>query len=282
VKINGNEITSQQIYVDQYFLSVAGIQIRKDRTFSREFTSDSANSTIVNEAFVRQARLKELISQQVIFVDGEGINHPKTIVGVVRDFHYGSFKEKIDPVALVLHPSEFIWIKLRKPYIAKGLSRLGDNLRKAFPQFDYQYSFVDDTIRDQYKNDQRWKQVISYASALAIMICCIGLVGLVNFETLRRRKEIAVRKVLGSSVINISLLLSWDFLRLVSLAIIIASPIAWYTMNRWLHNFIYRTNISWLDFAISAFFVLLIALATVNIRAIGAAIASPLKSLRTE
>jgi putative ABC transport system permease protein len=282
VRINGNKITSPQLWVDQYFLNVAGIQIKEGRNFSGDFGVDSANSTIVNEAFVRQARLKDPIGQQVIFVDGGGNSRPRTIVGVVKDFHYGSFKEKINPVAIILHPSEFIWVKLRKPHIAKGLSQLGNYLRKAFPQFEFQYSFVADEIRDQYKDEQRWQQVISYASALAIIICCIGLIGLVNFETLRRRKEIAVRKVLGSSVINISLLLSRDFLKLVVFAIMIASPLAWYTMNRWLHNFNYRADISWLDFAISIFFVLGIALATVNIRAVGAAIASPLKSLRAE
>jgi putative ABC transport system permease protein len=282
VETNGNKISTQQMWIDQFFLNVSGLRVREGRNFSDDFGSDSVNSVIVNETFIRQARLEHPIGQQVKFIDWAGASHPRTIVGVVKDFHYGSLKEKIQPVALFLQQSDFIWVKLQKGNTTKALSHLQSIFNRSFPQYFYQYSFVEDEIGNQYADDQRWKQIITYASALAICICCVGLIGLVNFETLRRRKEIAVRKVLGSSVINISLLLSRDFLKLVVLAIIIASPIAWYTMNRWLQNFAYRTNISWLDFAISTFSVLLIALATVNIRAVGAAIASPLKSLRTE
>jgi len=282
VEMNGKKIAVQQTYIDQFFLNVSGITIKEGRNFSFDFGSDSVNATIVNETFVRLAGIDHPIGRQVQFIDNGGVRHPKTIVGVVKDFHIKSLKEKIEPVSLLLGQSEFIWVKLRKGNTTNALSQLRNSFTRTFPQYFYQYSFVEDEIRSQYSDDQRWKQVITYASALAISICCIGLIGLVNFETLRRRKEIAVRKVLGSSVINISLLLSRDFLKLVVLAIMIASPIAWYTMNRWLLNFSYRTNISWLDFAISTFFVLLIALATVNIRAVGAALASPLKSLRTE
>ena len=282
VETNGNKISTHQMWIDPFFLDVSGITIKEGRNFSADFGSDSVNSIIVNETFVRQGRLEHPIGQQVKFIDPEGVSRPKTIVGVVKDFHYKSVKEKIEPVALLPGQSGFIWVKLRKGNTAKALSQLKNTFSRLFPQYSYQYSFVEDEVRDQYADDQRWKQIITYASVLAICICCVGLIGLVNFETLRRRKEIAVRKVLGSSVVNIALLLSRDFLKLVLLAIIIASPIAWYTMNHWMNNFSYRTHISWVDFAISTFSVLVIALVTINTRAVGAAIASPLKSLRTE
>jgi len=282
VEKNDNKIAVRQTYVDQFFLDVAGIKIKEGRNFSNDFGSDSINAVLVNETFVKQAGMDHPIGQQVKLNNYDGVNRPRTIVGVVKDFHSNSLKEKIEPIALLPGQSGYIWVKLRKGHEAKALSQLRNTFTRAFPQYFYQYSFVEDEIRNQYADDQRWKQIITYASALAISICCIGLIGLVNFETLRRRKEIAVRKVLGSSLINISLLLSRDFVKLVILAILIASPIAWYTMNRWLLNFTYRTSISWIDFAISTFIVLLIALATVNIKVVGAAIASPLKSLRTE
>jgi putative ABC transport system permease protein len=141
---------------------------------------------------------------------------------------------------------------------------------------------MEDEIKEQYANEQRWKQIISYASALAIIICCVGLFGLAHFAALKRTKEIGIRKVLGASAINISRLLSKDFLKLVLLAIIIASPVAWYVMNSWLQNFNYRIDISWLDFIIAAVFALAIALITVSSQAFQAAIANPVKSLRTE
>jgi putative ABC transport system permease protein len=281
VETAGNKITFQQMHIDPFFLPVSGILLKEGRNFSPDFGSDSTNSTIVNETFVRQAGLAHPIGKQVKFIDGRGV-HPKTIVGVVKDFHYGSFKEKIEPVAFMLQQSEFIWIKIRKGSAGKALSTLEKVFDHTFPQYFYQYDFVGDMIRDQYGNDQRWKRIITCASALAIVICCIGLIGLAHFETLRRAKEMSVRKVLGSSVINISILLSQEFLKLVLLSILIASPIAWYVMNHWLNNFNYRTQISWLDFAASAILVLAVALVTVNIRALKVAIASPLKYLRSE
>ena len=282
VEISGNKISTQEMSIDQWFLPVAGIAIKEGRNLSYDFGGDSANSIVVNETFVRQAGLEQPIGRPVKFIDGQGISHPKTIVGVVKDFHYGSLKEKIKPVAFLLRQSESIWVKLQHGNTTRALSHLQSSFNRVFPQFFYQSSFLEDVVKDQYADDQRWKGIISYASALAISICCMGLIGLVNFETLRRRKEIAVRKVLGSSVTNIALLLSRDFLKLVLLSIIIASPVAWYVMKRWLDNFSYRTTISWLDFAITAFFVLVVAVATVNVRVVGAAIASPLKSLRSE
>ena len=268
--------------IDPYFLPVSGISIKDGRNFSPDFGTDFTNSTIVNEAFVREAGLDHPVGKQIQFIESWEVDHPRTIVGVVKDFHYGSFKEKIEPVAFLLRQSEFIWIKIRKGRTTKALSTVAKVFNQNFPQFFYEYDFVGDLIREQYANDQRWKRIITCASALAIIICCIGLIGLAHFETLRRAKEMSIRKVLGSTAINISLLLSRDFMKLVLLSILIASPVACYVMNHWLNNFSYRAPISWLDFSVSAGGVLMIALVTVNIRALKVAIASPLKYLRSE
>jgi len=281
-RVNGSEIKVNRNNIDQFFLSMLEVPLKEGRNFSSSFNSDSARSVIVNETFVKEAGLKNPIGQQIIMTNGLGVNHSKTIVGVVKDFHYASLKEKINPLVLERGQSEYIWIKLQKGKIPEALSAVQRIFRKTFPEYYNQYAFVEEDIKGQYANEQRWKQIISYASILAVIICCIGLFGLAHFETIKRTKEIGIRKVLGASAANISRLLSKDFLQLVLLAIIIASPIAWYAMNAWLQNFSYRIHISWLDFIIAAVIAFAVALITVSSQAFKTAIANPVKSLRTE
>ena len=282
VNLNGSKIKAHQSKIDAFFLPTLDIRLKEGRNFSKEFAGDTSTSVIANETFVSEAGLKNPVGQQITMTDGLGYKHTKTIVGVVKDFHYASLKEKINPLIFVLDQSEYVWIKLQNGKAAEALSAIDRIFKKTFPEYFYQYAFMEDEIKEQYANEQRWKQIISYASALAIIICCVGLFGLAHFAALKRTKEIGIRKVLGASAINISRLLSKDFLKLVLLAIIIASPVAWYVMNSWLQNFNYRIDISWLDFIIAAVFALAIALITVSSQAFQAAIANPVKSLRTE
>ena len=279
---DGRKITSLTTWIDQYFLPVSGISLVEGRNFSRDFGTDSLNAAIVNETFVTQAGLEHPIGKRVNFVDDEGVSRPRTIVGVVRDFHYRSLREKIQPVVLLLNHSEFIWVKIRTGATATALATLETTFKSFFPNYFYEYSFLSDSIRSQYEDDQRWKQIISYAAVLAMIICCVGLMSLAHFETVRRTKEIAIRKVLGSSVVNISLLLSKVYVRLLLVSLLIATPISFYVMNRWLDNFSYRIHLSWVDFVASVIIVLVTALITVNARAFRAATASPLIGLRTE
>jgi putative ABC transport system permease protein len=280
VKLSGGKINVGRPHIDQFFLTTLNIRLKEGRNFSTDFPSDSAQSVIVNETFVKVGGWKDPIGQQITMTDGLG-NQTKTIVGVVKDYHFASLKEKIGPLVLELGQSDHIWIKLQGK-APEALSAIERIFKRTFLEYYYQYDFMEDEIKGQYSNDQRWKQVISYASALAIIICCIGLFGLTHFATLKRTKEIGIRKVLGASAINISKLLSKDFLQLVLLSIIIASPIAWYVMNNWLQNFNYRIHISWLDFIIAAAIALLIALITVSSQAFRAAISNPVKSLRSD
>jgi putative ABC transport system permease protein len=282
VKLNGGKISVGRSHIDQFFLPTLEIRLKEGRNFSKDFASDPSQSVIVNETFVKEAGWKNPIGQQITMTDGRGNDQTKTIVGVVKDYHFASLKEKIGPLALELGQSESIWIKLQKGKPAQALSAMERIFKRTFPEYYYQYAFMEDEIKAQYANEQRWKQIISYASALAIIICCIGLFGLAHFATIKRTKEIGIRKVLGASAINISRLLSKDFLKLVLLAIVIASPIAWYAMNNWLQNFNYRIHISWSDFIIAAVIAIVIALITVSSQAFRAAIANPVKSLRTE
>jgi len=231
---------------------------------------------------VEETGLKSPIGQEITMTDGLGIHHNATIRGVVKDFHYASLKEKINPLVLVLKQAETMWIRLQKGKAPEALSVIETIFTRTFPEYFYEYTFLDDEIRDQYATEQRWKQIISYASGLAIIICSIGLFGLAHFSTIKRTREIGIRKVLGASVINISKLLSKDFLKLVLLSVIIASPVAWYVMNKWLQNFNYRISVSWLDLTMAAGTALVIALVTVSSQAVKAAGANPVESLRVE
>ncbi|HMH33160.1 MAG TPA: FtsX-like permease family protein, partial [Puia sp.] len=280
--LQGGQITVRQSKIDPFFLSTLEIQLLKGRNFSNDFGSDPEQSVIVNETFVKEGGIKNPVGQRVTLTDGLGKNYTRTIVGVVKDFHYASLKEKIDPLMFESGLSEYVWIKLQKGKASVALPALEKIFKSTFPEYYCQYDFMQDEISHQYASEQRWKQIISYASALAIGICCIGLFGLAHFSTLKRTKEIGVRKVLGASAINISRLLSQGFLKLVLLAIMIASPIAWYTMNHWLQNFSYRIIISWSDFIIPALIALIIALITVSSQTLKAAVANPVTSLRSE
>lgn len=282
VNLNGRIDRVNLTHIDRFFIPTLNIQLKEGRNFSDSFNSDSDQSVIVNETFVEETELRNPIGQQITMTDGLGIHHKASILGVVKDFHYASLKEKINPLVLVWKQAETMWIKLQKGKIPEALSVIQTVFKRTFPDYFYEYTFLDDEIRDQYANEERWKQIIGYSSGLAIIICSLGLFGLAHFSTTKRTKEIGIRKVLGASVINISTLLSKDFLQLVLLSVLIASPVAWYAMNKWLQNFNYRTNISWLDFTAAAVIALVIALVTVSSQAVKAAGANPIESLRVE
>jgi len=258
------------------------MRLIQGRNFSKEYSSDSAQSVIVNETLAKIAGLNNPIGRPITMIHGSGNSQTKTIVGVVKDYHYTSLKEKIGPIAFVLDQSETLWIKLSKEHIPEALSTVQREFKTAFPEYFYSYTFVEDENKAQYESDQRWKQIITYGSVLSVLICCIGLFGIAHYSTIKRVKEIGIRKVLGASITNISWLLSKEFLKLVLLSIIIASPIAWFIVNIWLQSFSYRIQISWIDFMVAASIGLLISLITVNLQTFNAAIANPVNSLRAE
>ncbi len=279
---DGGKIKAHQSKIDQFFLPTLDIHVKEGRNFSSDFGDDMEHAVIANETFVREAGLINPIGKQITLTDGLGINHKKTIVGVVEDYHYASLKEKIGPLILTPDQSEYIWIKLQKGKAASALAALERIFIRNFPEYYFQYDYVDEEISNLYADEQRWKQIIGYASALAILICCMGLFGLAHFSTVRRTKEIGIRKVLGASAIKISWLLSEDFMKLVILSIIVASPAAWYVTNNWLQNFNYRIHISWTDFTWAGVIALAVALITISTQTFKAAIGNPVNCLRTE
>ncbi|MGH2647533.1 MAG: ABC transporter permease, partial [Ginsengibacter sp.] len=210
-------------------------------------------------------------------------NTKRRIIGVVNDFNFQSLKEDID--ALVISPSmdrRQILIKLKPGNLQSGIALVRTAYDKAAPAYPFEYKFLDQQFDELYKKDIRQQTILTVFAGLAIFVACLGLFGLASFTATKRFKEIGVRKVLGSSVQNIVLLLSKDLLKPVLIATCIALPVGYWIMTKWLQNFAYKTSLSWWIFVLAALITFGIALLTVSIKAIKAAIANPVKSLRTE
>src|SRR6187401_3035688 len=249
--------------------------------------SDTLKEYLVNESFTRSFGFANPIDAIGKFVKMDKKLVP--IVGVFKDFHTKSTHSPIKPVAYASarKNSYNIHIALKSqagiPGLWKtGLGKVEKEFKKIYPDNDFKYEFFDETIAAFYKKEQDISRLLKWSAGLCIFISCLGLLGLVIYTTNTRTKEIGVRKVLGASVVQIVSLLSKDLLSLVLIAFIIATPLAWMAMNSWLQDFAYRTNISWWVFAACGISMLMIALVLLSIRTIRAALANPVKSLRTE
>ena len=254
--------------------------------FLLNYPSDSLESVIVNESFVREAgwALNNAVGKTVKFGESRG-NRSVAVVGVVKDRHFQSLKEKITPEVFSMEPGfNFgqIWVKINPANTPQTLSLLQNTFRKLLPYYPYSYQFMDDINAKNYEMETKWKQIISIASVLFVFISCIGLLGLVILSVEQRTKEIGIRKVLGAAVSRIILLISKEFIILISIAFILSVPIAYYFINKWLQDFAYRIDIGWWMFLLAGILVILIASITMSFRAIKAAVANPVKSLRTE
>ncbi|MBX3238583.1 MAG: ABC transporter permease [Chitinophagaceae bacterium] len=285
-KVEGKQIIIDNNRIDEQFLATFKIPIIAGRNFSPDFPFDLMKTVIVNESFVKEAgwKPKDAIGKTVSL----GPSHNSrmvTVTGVIRDYHFLSLKEKIMPQVFSMNPNfNFgqIWIRIEPGDVPETLSLLRNTCRKLMPYFPYSYQFMDDINAMKYETETRWKQIISIASALFIFISCIGLLGLVMLSVEQRTKEIGIRKVLGAAVSGIILLVSKEFIMLIAIAFVIAIPIGHYFINKWLQDFAYRIDIEWWMFAFAGLLVILIALLTISFQAIKAAMANPVKALRTE
>jgi putative ABC transport system permease protein len=207
-----------------------------------------------------------------------------TVVGVVEDYHQKSLRYPIEPMIFMSYYStnSEISVKLTPGDLPGTIAQIKKKYEAFFPGNLFDYSFLDEDFNRQYQNDQLFGKTFGIFAGLAIFVACLGLLGLTMFATIQRTKEIGVRKVLGASVSSIVILLSKSFLRLILLAGLIAFPLAWWTMSKWLQDFAYRISIGWWIFLLAGAAALFIALATISFQAIKAAIANPVKSLRTE
>ncbi len=274
------DVLSEFWPVDEDYLSTLGIRLVSGRNFSNKMASDTA-AMIVNEAFVKRFGFKDPL-YKTVYRDSYGIQ-PYHIVGVMKDFHFSSLKDEIKPVALVYNEDRgSVSVRVKTASLAALMSRIEDRWQHLAPNQQFTYSFMDQDFDATYRSEQRIGQLFISFSTLAILIACLGLFGLAAYAAEQRTKEIGVRKVLGASISGIVGMLSMDFIKLVFISILIASPLAWLVMSKWLQNFAYRENIQWWILAVAGAIALFIAFITISFQSIKAALANPVKSLRSE
>ena len=262
--------------IDKNFIPLLKMQMAAGNNFTGS-KSDSAH-VILNETAVRQAGIKDPIGKTFTLWQTRG-----TIIGVVKDFNYVSLKYAIEPTVFYYGPENWLmYIKTTGKDAPKAIAAAQKIWKTYVPDFPFEYSFLDDEFDKIYHAEQRTGVLFNVFSIVAIVISCLGLFGLSTYSAQVKTKEIGIRKVLGASVNSIANLLAKEFIVLVLFALLIATPIAWWLMNKWLQNYAYRINISWWIFLATALLAIVIALITVSFQAIKAALANPVKSLRTE
>jgi putative ABC transport system permease protein len=274
------------VAADYDFIPTYGVHIVAGRNFSRDYSTDTSNF-ILNEAAIKAIGWKS--PQEAVGKDFKYSSITGHVIGVIADFHFESLRQQIVPIVLInpaITPTQSLFnslsIKVSGNNMPIALASIEKTWRKYLPEIPYQYTFLDEKFAQLYESEQRQGTIFTIFACIAIFIACLGLFGLSAFEITQRIKEIGVRKVLGANVSSIVTLLSKDFLKLVTIAAIIAFPVAWYSMTHWLNDFAYRINIHWWVFVLSAILALIVALATVSFQAIKAAVANPVKNLRTE
>ena len=278
------DIGLNSFMVDESFIPTLNINVVKGRNFSKEFSDSS--SVILNQEAVKQIGWKDPIGKWIQYPGGDDVRFK--VIGVVKNFNIESLQAAITPFALFHLSSKTydfghnVIAKIRSHDLSKVINQVESKWKSFAPAEPFDYNFLDAAFDSQYRSEQRLGSIFGIFAALSIFIACLGLFGLSAFMAERRTKEIGVRKVLGASVSNVAVLLSKDFLRLTVVAIVIAFPVAWYFMNKWLEDFAYRISIHWTIFFISGLGTLMITLVTISFQAIGAAMANPAKSLRTE
>ena len=259
-------------------IETLGIQTLMGRSFSKEF-KDNESKIILNEAALKLMQLQNPIGKLI-----KTVNEQSEIIGVVKNFQYGSLHNTIEPLIFRFRDSRMgrnVLVKI-KADSENAIAQIENLYKKHHPGQPFDFGFLDNDYRSLYASEQRIASLSKFFAGLAIIISCLGLFGLAAFTAQKRQKEIGIRKILGATVNNIIAMLSKDFLKLVLIAFAIATPLSWLFMNQWLKDFAHRITISWWIFFIAGAFAILIAVLTVSFQAIKAAIANPVKSLRTE
>lgn len=279
-----NAIDMQTWRIDYDYLKTMGMEIVQGRNFSKAFGSDST-ALLITETTAKLLGYDNAVGKMLyVPLGGPGKTLAAlTIIGVVKDFHFESLRQKMGPLCMSLGNSTGLATFKVNAADTKNLIAQIENKWKALaPGLPFSYRFMNDSFNEMYRSEQRAGSVAIVFATLAIVIACLGLFGLVTYMAEQRKKEIGIRKVLGASVSNVVTMLSKDFLVLVGIAAVLAFPLAWWAMQQWLRDFVYRIDISVWIFIIAGITALLIALATVSFQAIKAALANPVKSLRTE
>lgn len=281
---NGHHKDVFEYFIDHEYIPLIGMKIISGRNFDPKIPDDTVTSVIVNEAMVKDMgwTIENAVGQQI-----KGYMEAKTpvVIGVVKNFNYRPFKEEVKPQ--MFHqfadyaPYKF-FVKVKPGNPAPALGAMQKAWTAVVADLPFKYSFLDESLDNFYKSERKWSGIIGWAGGISVFLACLGLFGLAALAAINRTKEIGIRKVLGASLPGIVKLLSKDFLKLIVFAMIIAAPLAWYFMNKWLQDFAYRISIGWWVFIAAGSLAIIIAFVTIGFQAIKAAMANPVKSLRTE
>jgi putative ABC transport system permease protein len=277
-------LNMQKWEVDEDYAQTLGLKVTKGRFFSKEFPSDSL-AMVLNEEAARMFGFSDPIGKRIVTLDGPQANNEivYTVVGVVKNFHYESLRKNIGALSMTLENSPGMFaFRLKTDDVLTSVKKAEATWKQMAPGQPFEYRFMNKDFDATYRAETRVGSIFITFALLSILIGCLGLFGLAAFTAERRTKEIGVRKVLGASVGNIAAMLSKDFLKLVLIAIVIASPLAWYGMNAWLGEFAYKIDMQWWMFALAGVLAIVIALLTVSFQSIKAALMNPVKSLRSE
>ncbi len=278
-KDQSKELLITTEWVSSDYINTAGMKLHSGRNFYKNSKADTS-TCIVNETFAKLIGNKNIINSNLSLY---GTNY--TIIGVIKDFIFNDMYKTPDPFVMFCQPqgTQNLFVRLNPTVdVEKAINKIETVFKKDNPGYPFEYKFLDEEYNNNFKNEMLVSKLSRLFAILTIVISCIGLFGLAAYTAERRTKEIGIRKVLGATVSNMISLLSKDFLKLVLLAIAIATPLAWYLMNKWLQDYSYRIEIKWWVFALAGASAIVIALLTVSFQAIKAALANPVKSLRTE
>lgn len=281
-----NSMNMQTWNIDYDYLETMGMELASGRNFSKDFGTDS-NATIINETAAKLLGYDNPIGKKLYtyFQDNASPNRliSREIIGVVNDFHFESLRQSIGPLCFRLADSRFATaFKISTANVKELINNVESKWKAMAPGMPFSYQFMDDAFDNMYKVEQRTGKLGLSLAIIAILIACLGLFGLATYMAEQRTKEIGVRKVLGATISNVVVMLSKDFLKLVFISTIVAFPLAWWAMHKWLQDFAFRITIGWWIFIVAAAIALFIALLTVSSQAVRAALSNPVKSLRTE
>lgn len=283
VMTNKNGFNMQVWRVDYNYVSTLGMEILSGRNFSQQYGLDSSG-LIINETTAKLLGAGDAVGKKLYSSDGQDQSTVAyTVIGVVKNFNFESLRKNVGPLCMRLGRGSYSSaFRIATTDVSGFVKKVETKFKAMAPGMPFSYSFLDESFDNMYREEQRVGKVALTFSLLAVIIACLGLFGLATYMSEQRTKEIGVRKVLGASVPNIVSMLSKDFLKLVLIAFVIAAPVAWWAMNEWLREFAFRINIGWWIFIVAGLLAILIAVLTVSFQAIKAAIANPVKSLRTE
>ncbi len=276
--------TNQQVKmvmttVDYDYLDTFGLKMAQGRFFSKQYSTDASDAYVINQSAVRAMEMDDPIGKELRVWDLK-----KRIIGVVEDYHFESLHNEIVPMAMRIDPGWYYQacVKISSDNIPDALGFLENKWREIYPEYPFEYHFLDETIQNQYRAEQAIGKIVTVFTLLALFISCLGILGLSSYTAEQRTKEIGIRKVLGATISSIVKHISREFVVLVVIANVIIWPLAYFTMNQWLQKFAYRISIGWWSFVLTGVGVLMVSLLTVSWQILRAATANPVDSLRYE